>query len=65
MDRIARELVEQVSLLEDGRIRSHISAIHRLEDAAAAQAVLDANAQIAKLVLTVSDLAETVPEPRS
>ncbi|MBR0644507.1 NAD(P)H-quinone oxidoreductase [Plastoroseomonas hellenica] len=64
--RIARELVQQVwPLLEDGRIRSHICGIHRLEDAAAAQAVLDANAQIGKLVLIVSDLAETVPEPRT
>ncbi|MGX9961822.1 NAD(P)H-quinone oxidoreductase [Roseomonas sp. F4] len=60
--RIARELVEQVwPLLEDGRIRTHICGIHRLEDAATAQAVLDANAQIGKLVLTVSDLAETLP----
>ena len=62
--RIARELVEQVwPLLEDGRIRTHICGIHRLEDAAAAQAVLDANAQIGKLVLTVSDDAMAVPEP--
>ncbi|MGG5890171.1 NAD(P)H-quinone oxidoreductase [Falsiroseomonas sp. HC035] len=60
--RIAQELVAQVwPLLEAGRIRTHICATHRLEDAAAAQAVLDANAQIGKLVLTVSDLAETVP----
>ncbi|MEO3471164.1 NAD(P)H-quinone oxidoreductase [Roseomonas sp. CAU 1739] len=61
--RIARELVDQVwPLLEDGRIRTHICGTHRLEHAAAAQAVLDANAQIGKLVLTVSDLAATVPE---
>ncbi len=61
--RIARELVEQVwPLLEDGRIRTHICGMHRLEEAAAAQAVLDANAQIGKLVLTVSDQADTVPE---
>jgi putative PIG3 family NAD(P)H quinone oxidoreductase len=61
--RIARELVEQVwPLLEAGRIRTHICGTHRLEDAAAAQAVLDANAQIGKLVLTVSELAERVPE---
>jgi hypothetical protein len=32
---------------------------------AAAEAVLDAKAQIGKLVLTVSDLADTVPEPLS
>ncbi|GGJ28028.1 NAD(P)H-quinone oxidoreductase [Neoroseomonas lacus] len=62
--RIARELVDQVwPLLEDGRIRTHICGVHRLEEAAAAQAVLDANAQIGKLVLTVSDDAMTVPEP--
>jgi putative PIG3 family NAD(P)H quinone oxidoreductase len=61
--RVARELVEQVwPLLEDGRIRTHICGVHRLEEAAAAQAVLDANAQIGKLVLTVTDLAEAVPE---
>ncbi|WP_439597572.1 NAD(P)H-quinone oxidoreductase [Falsiroseomonas sp.] len=63
--RIARELVEQVwPLLEQGRIRTHICGIHPLEEAGRAQSVLDANAQIGKLVLTVSDLAETVPEPR-
>ena len=63
--RIAKELVEQAwPLLEDGRIRTHICGVHCLEDAGAAQAVLDANAQIGKLVLIVSDLAETVPEPR-
>lgn len=62
--RIARELVQQVwPLLEAGRIRTHICGIHRLEEAAAAQAVLDANAQIGKLVLIVSHLAATVPEP--
>jgi putative PIG3 family NAD(P)H quinone oxidoreductase len=61
--RIARELVDQVwPLLEDGRIRTHICGVHALADAAAAHAVLDANEQIGKLVLTVSALAETVPE---
>lgn len=61
--RIARELVEQVwPLLADSRIRTHICGVHRLEAAAAAQAVLDANAQIGKLVLTVTDDAMTVPE---
>jgi putative PIG3 family NAD(P)H quinone oxidoreductase len=60
--RIARELVEQVwPLLEDGRIRTHLCGIHKLEDAARAQSVLDANEQIGKLVLTVSDVAETRP----
>ncbi|MFT8244882.1 NAD(P)H-quinone oxidoreductase [Roseomonas sp. BN140053] len=62
--RIARELVAQVwPLLEDGRIRTRICGVHALADAAAAQEVLDANAQVGKLVLTVSDLAERVPEP--
>jgi putative PIG3 family NAD(P)H quinone oxidoreductase len=62
--RIARELTEQVwPLLEDGRIRTRICGIHPLEEAAAAHSVLDANAQIGKLVLTVSALAATVPEP--
>jgi putative PIG3 family NAD(P)H quinone oxidoreductase len=60
---IARELVEQVwPLLEAGRIRTHLCGTYRLEEAAAAQTVLDANAQIGKLVLTVSALAGTVPE---
>ncbi|PZW48614.1 putative PIG3 family NAD(P)H quinone oxidoreductase [Humitalea rosea] len=63
--RIARELVAQVwPLLAEGRIRTHICGVYALEAAAAAQAVLDANAQIGKLVLTVSDLAETIPEPK-
>jgi putative PIG3 family NAD(P)H quinone oxidoreductase len=61
--RIARELVEQVwPLLEDGRIRTLICGTYALEEAASAQQVLDANAQIGKLVLTVSALAGTVPE---
>ncbi|MGG5818577.1 NAD(P)H-quinone oxidoreductase [Falsiroseomonas sp. HW251] len=60
--RIAKELVQQVwPLLGDGRIRTHICGVHALEDAAAAHSVLDANAQIGKLVLTVSDLAQTAP----
>jgi NADPH:quinone reductase len=60
--RIARELVEQVwPLLEDGRIRTHICGVHPFEDVAKAQAVLDANAQIGKLVLTLSPLAEQRP----
>jgi NADPH:quinone reductase-like Zn-dependent oxidoreductase len=63
--RIARELVEQVwPLIEDGRIRTRICGVHALEQAGAAQAVLDGNAQIGKLVLTVSELAQTVPEGR-
>jgi putative PIG3 family NAD(P)H quinone oxidoreductase len=62
--RIARELVAQVwPLLEEGRIRSHICGVHPLAEVAAAHAVLDANEQIGKLVLTVSALAEAVPEP--
>jgi putative PIG3 family NAD(P)H quinone oxidoreductase len=60
--RIARDLVQQAwPLLEDGRIRTHICGVHPLEDVAAAHAVLDANEQIGKLVLTVSGLAEAVP----
>ncbi len=60
--RIARELVDQVwPLLEDGRIRTHICGVHALEDVAAAQAVLDANAQIGKLVLRVSGMADHRP----
>ncbi|TPG57097.1 NAD(P)H-quinone oxidoreductase [Roseomonas nepalensis] len=62
--RIARELVQQVwPLLESGRIRTHLCGVYPLEEAGAAQSVLDANAQIGKLVLTVSDLAGHVPEP--
>jgi NADPH2:quinone reductase len=60
--RIARELVEQVwPLLEDGRIRTHICGVHPFEEAARAQAVLDANEQIGKLVLTLSPLAAERP----
>jgi putative PIG3 family NAD(P)H quinone oxidoreductase len=62
--RIARELMEQVwPLLEGGHIRTHICGAHPLADAAAAHAVLDANQQVGKLLLTVSALADTVPEP--
>jgi NADPH2:quinone reductase len=64
--RIARELVEQVwPLLEAGRIRTHICAAHPLAEAAAAHAVLDANQQVGKLLLTVSAIADIVPEPPS
>jgi putative PIG3 family NAD(P)H quinone oxidoreductase len=60
--RIARELVEQVwPLLEDGRIRTHICGVHAMEDVATAQAVLDANAQIGKLVLTIAAFAAQRP----
>ncbi|WP_426959397.1 NAD(P)H-quinone oxidoreductase [Muricoccus radiodurans] len=60
--RIARELVEQVwPLLEDGRIRTHICGVYSLERAAEAQSVLDANAQIGKVVLTLLPMAEQVP----
>jgi putative PIG3 family NAD(P)H quinone oxidoreductase len=62
--RLARELVQQVwPLLEDGRIRTMICGVHALADAAAAHAVLDANAQIGKLVLAVSPLAQHIPQP--
>jgi putative PIG3 family NAD(P)H quinone oxidoreductase len=60
--RIAKELVEQVwPLLEDGRIRTHLCGVFPFEQAAEAQAVLDANAQIGKVVLALSDLAASVP----
>ncbi|WP_207418906.1 NAD(P)H-quinone oxidoreductase [Roseomonas haemaphysalidis] len=62
--RIARELVEQVwPLLAAGRIRTHICGAYPLAGAAAAHAVLDANQQVGKLLLTVSALADTLPEP--
>jgi len=62
--RIARELVEQVwPLLAAGRIRTHIFGAYPLAGAAAAHAVLDANQQVGKLLLTVSALADTLPEP--
>ncbi len=63
--RMAREIVEQVwPLIEAGRIRTHLCGVHPLEEAGRAQAVLDANEQIGKLVLTVNDLALTVSSPR-
>lgn len=63
--RIAKELVQQAwPLLEAGRVVTHLCGVHALEDAGAAQAVLDANRQIGKLVLTVSDAAATIPHPR-
>ena len=53
--RIARELVAQVwPLLEDGRIRIHICATFPLAAVAEAHALMDANEQIGKVVLTVA-----------
>lgn len=64
--RIAREMVEQAwPLIEAGLIRTLVCGSFPLEAAAAAQAVLDANAQIGKVVLTVSPLATAVPDPRA
>ena len=50
-------------LLAAGRIRTHIFGAYPLAGAAAAHAVLDANQQVGKLLLTVSALADTLPEP--
>lgn len=55
--RIASELVTQVwPLLEEGRIRVHVCATFPLDAVAEAHALLDANEQIGKVVLTVVDL---------
>jgi len=61
--RIAKELVRDVwPLLSNGRIRTYIQHIFPLEEAAAAQSILDANAQIGKVVLTVDpSVAEQKP----
>jgi NADPH:quinone reductase len=54
--RIAAELVAQVwPLLEDGRIRQHVCATFRLAAVADAHALMDANEQIGKVVLTVAE----------
>lgn len=58
--RIARELVDEVwPLLADGRIRTLVCATLPLDAVADAHAILDANAQIGKVVLIVDpDLAQ-------
>jgi NADPH2:quinone reductase len=63
--RIARALVEQVwPLLETGRMTTHIHAVFALDDVRAAHAVLDANAQLGKVVLAMDDArAAEVPKP--
>ena len=54
--RIAAELVAQVwPLLEDGRIRVHVCATFPLGAVAQAHALMDANEQIGKVVLTVAE----------
>ena len=54
--RIAAELVAQVwPLLEDGRIRVHVCATFPLAAVAEAHALMDANEQIGKVVLTVAE----------
>jgi len=65
--RIAKELVRDVwPLLESGRIRTHIHATFPFQEAGEAQAILDANAQIGKVVLVVDPkLAEQTPAPLS
>jgi NADPH2:quinone reductase len=60
--RIAAELVAQVwPLLEDGRIRVHVCARFPLAAVADAHALLDANEQIGKVVLTVAEDLCAVP----
>ncbi|WP_333827700.1 NAD(P)H-quinone oxidoreductase [Pararhodobacter sp.] len=60
---LAAELVAQVwPLLESGAIRTRIHAVFPFGDVAGAHEVLDANAQIGKVVLAVDPaLAETIP----
>ena len=54
--RIAAELVAQVwPLLEDGRIRVHVCATFPLAAVAEAHALMDANEQSGKVVLTVAE----------
>jgi NADPH2:quinone reductase len=64
---IAQALVQQVwPLLEDGRMRLDVCATFSLADVARAHAMLDANEQIGKVVLTVDpELAGVVPHPRA
>lgn len=64
--RLARALEEQVwPLLENGRIATRIHAAVPFEEVATAHALLDANLQIGKVVLTVdATCADTVPRPR-
>ncbi|NKC31246.1 NAD(P)H-quinone oxidoreductase [Falsiroseomonas selenitidurans] len=60
--RIAAALRAQAwPLLEQGLIRTLVCGVHPLADAAAAQAVLDGNRQIGKLVLAVAPDAASVP----
>lgn len=52
--KIAQALVAKVwPLLESGQIRTHIHAVFPLEDVRQAHAVLDANEQLGKVVLTM------------
>jgi NADPH2:quinone reductase len=64
---IAQALVREVwPLLEDGRMRLDVCATFSLAEAARAHALLDANEQIGKVVLTVDEeLARTVPGSRA
>lgn len=63
--RLAVELVDQVwPLLEDGRIVTRIHAVFPFDAVRDAHAMLDANEQIGKVVLTMDEAAGTVPVPR-
>jgi putative PIG3 family NAD(P)H quinone oxidoreductase len=64
---IAQALVRQVwPLLEDGRMRLDLCATFPLAEVARAHALLDANQQIGKVVLSVDpELAGVIPAPRA
>jgi NADPH:quinone reductase len=65
--RIAKALVREVwPLLEDGRMRLDVCATFSLAEAAGAHAMLDANQQIGKVVLSVDpELAGVIPGSRA
>jgi NADPH:quinone reductase len=64
---IARALVQQVwPLLEDGRMRLDVCAVFPMAEVAEAHAILDANRQIGKVVLSVDpELAGVIPDLRA
>ena len=64
---IAQALVQQVwPLLEDGRMRLDVCATFALADVARAHAMLDANQQIGKVVLSVDpEFASMIPNSRA
>jgi NADPH2:quinone reductase len=65
--RIAQALVREVwPLLEDGRMQLNVCATFSLDEVAKAHAMLDANEQIGKVVLSVDpELAGVVPDLRT